>query len=153
MKLLFTKKFRQFLENIFFGIMSFWRGLRIQNSVFSILSLRTQGNWSSEGMASFGFSFWMVRSFIRHIHYHYPTCSFIWKYTVEKVGKNVVLPTPLGKTCFALTRNEKTSEQVVIAAVIFLANILVIAHATRDPYNVRKVISWTTPTRMFSEYW
>ena len=70
----------------------------------------------------------------------------------KKVGKNVVLPTPLGKTCFALTRNEKPSEQVVIAAVIFLANILVIAHATRDPYNVRKVISRTTPTRMFSEY-
>ena len=30
-------------------------------------------------------------------------------------------------------------QQVVISAVIFLSNILVIAHATRDPYNVRKV--------------
>ena len=104
MKLLFTKNFRRFLEYSLFWIISFWRGLRIQNSVFSILFLRTQGNWSSEGMASFGFSFWMVRSFIQHIHYHYPTCSFIWKYTMEKVGKNVVLPTPLGKTCFAPLR-------------------------------------------------
>ena len=73
---------------------------------------------------------------------------------MEKVGKNVVLPTPLGKTCFAPLGLKRllNTEQVVIAAVIFLANILVIAHATRDPYNVRKVISWTTPTRMFSEY-
>ena len=61
-------------------------------------------------------------------------------------------PHTLRKNLFCTTKIEKTSEQVVIAAVIFLANILVIAHATRDPYNVRKVISWTTPTRMFSEY-
>ena len=61
-------------------------------------------------------------------------------------------PRTLRKNLFCTTKIEKTSEQVVIAAVIFLANILVIAHATRDPYNVRKVISWTTPTRMFSEY-
>jgi len=59
--------------------------LRLTHNVL-IRESRTAGNWSSEGMASFGFSFWMV----------------------------------------------------VIAAVIFLSNILVIAHATRDPYNVRK---------------
>ena len=152
MKLLFTKRFRRFLEYIFFGTMSFKRGQRIQNSVFSILFLRTQGNWSSEGMASFGFSFWMVRSSIQHIHYHCQTCSFIWKYS-GKSWQKCRPPHTLRKNLFCTTKIEKTSEQVVIAAVIFLANILVIAHATRDPYNVRKVISWTTPTRMFSEYW
>ena len=38
-------------------------------------------------------------------------------------------------------KNHLAFAQVVIAAAIFICNILVIGHATRDPYNVRKVKS------------
>ena len=89
-----------FSNIVFFRFFLFWRTLRIQNSVFSILFLRTQGNWSSEGMASFGFSFWMVRALIQHIHYHYPTCSFVWNYTVEKSWQKCRPPHTLRKNLF-----------------------------------------------------
>jgi hypothetical protein len=59
--------------------------LRLRTNVM-VRETRAQGLWSSEGMASFGFSFWMV----------------------------------------------------VIAAVIFLANIFIILHATRDPYSIKR---------------
>lgn len=80
-----------------------WNGIALTSSLASVVTWMVQfylklthnvlvrenkdeGMWSSEGMAVFGFSFWMV----------------------------------------------------VIAAVIFLGNMLIIRHATRDPYSVRK---------------
>jgi len=61
--------------------------LRLTHNVM-VREARDQGLWSSEGMAQFGFSFYLV----------------------------------------------------VIAAVIFLVNIIIIIHATRDPHSARKAM-------------